>query len=94
MDEELKTNVLSPDIWMRLLVMVLMVICANVSLWVLWLVASLQFLFSLVLGRPNENIDEFSTGLLAYLRQIFEFLVFKTDDRPFPFAPFPRDDEE
>ena len=94
MDEELKTNILSPEIWIRLLVMVLMAICANLSLWVLWFVACLQFLFALVTGRPNENISEFCNWLLTYLRQIFEFLVFKTEEKPFPFTPFSRDGEE
>lgn len=89
MDEEIKTNILSPQTWLRLLVMILFVICANVALWVLWCVAALQFLFTLVTGRPNENVTAFSAGLLVYLSEIFEFLVFKTEERPFPFAPFP-----
>jgi len=92
MDDEIRTNITSPDTWLRLLLMVLFGICASIALWVVWLVAAAQFLFSLITGRTNENIDRFAVVLVAYLGEIFSFLVYQTEERPFPFSPLPDPD--
>lgn len=94
MDEEIKTNIAAPDTWVRLLLMVLFGICASIALWVVWLVAAAQFLFSLITGRTNANIDSFASVLVAYLGQIFSFLVYQTEERPFPFSPLPDADDD
>lgn len=97
MDEEVKSNIADPDTWIRLLLMILFGVCASVALWIVWLTAAVQFLFALITGRPNENVHDFAGVLAAYLGQIFAFLLYQTEERPFPFSPLPsaasRDEE-
>ena len=88
MDDEIRANVTSPDTWLRLLLIIFFAFVANVLMWLVWIVAGVQFIWSLLTGKTNENLDEFSTLLVAYLTSIFEYLVYRNDTKPFPFSPW------
>ena len=86
MDEEIKANLSSPDTWLRLIVMIGFGIVASILIWLVWLVAAVQFICTLITGRINQNLDDFSAGLVLYLTRIFEYLMFRSNDRPFAFS--------
>ncbi len=90
MNETLKSNLASRRTWMRLATMVLFAIVFNVAELVVAFVVVAQFGFKLLTGEPNRNLAEFGDGLAAYFRQMIAFLTFRTEDRPFPFAPWPQ----
>ena len=88
MDDEIRTNISSPETWLRLLLIGFFAFVANILMWVVWLIAGVQFLWSLITGRTNDNLDEFSASLVAYLTTIFEYMVYRSDTKPFPFSPW------
>jgi len=52
-------------------------------------IAVVQFVTRLFSGQINQQLAEFGDGLAAYFRQIMGFLTFHSEDKPFPFAPWP-----
>src|SRR5690606_31398750 len=90
---DFKTNILSPQHWLRILIMVFFAVVT----WVLGIIFTVlvvaQALFSLVTGRDNPNLRQLGGALSLYFYQVLRFLVYRSDFRPFPFAPFPIDDE-
>jgi hypothetical protein len=65
-------------------------ILAWLAFWFLLVLSGLQFIVLLVTGRVNPELRSFNLGLLQYLMELFAFISFARDDRPFPFGPFPK----
>lgn len=89
MEADLKSRLTASATWLRGLFMLLFAVIRSVAEVVLGAVALLQFLFALASGAPNPRLTEFGGQLSAYLYQIFMFLTFNSERRPFPFSPWP-----
>ncbi|HJM92082.1 MAG: DUF4389 domain-containing protein [Alphaproteobacteria bacterium] len=48
-----------------------------------------QFVTRLATGSVNEELHTLGPRLGEYLKQIVAFETFHTEQRPYPFAPFP-----
>ncbi|UTA46458.1 DUF4389 domain-containing protein [Simiduia sp. 21SJ11W-1] len=91
--DALKTNILSPDHWIRLFFMVLFGFVLQVASLVVGVVVVLQFLFALLTGSSNENLRGFGASLTAYIADTLKFLTYNSEDKPFPFADWPDVDD-
>jgi len=89
MDEQMKENLTATETWIRLLFMILFGVISSFALWFLWIIAAFQFVVVLFTRQTNDNLTEFSDSLIAYFEQVFSFLLFRTEDKPFPFSPWP-----
>ncbi|WP_078085440.1 DUF4389 domain-containing protein [Microbulbifer mangrovi] len=89
-NEQLKHNLTSTDHWLRLLFMVLFVILLEVAGVVMLATIVLQFLFSIVSGGPNDNLRQLGNQIASYIYQILQFLIYNTEEKPFPFAEWPQ----
>ena len=89
MDENLKENVTSQGIWIRGLYMLLFALIYSIAEIVFTAVAIFQFLTALVTGRPNERLLNFGQSLSTYIYQTIRFFTFNSDEKPYPFAPWP-----
>lgn len=76
-------------LWIRGLFMVLMAMVYQLSCTLLFIVAVMQFVFALFSGAPNARLLAFGRSLGRYVQQIVRFLVFDTEDMPFPFSDWP-----
>ena len=92
MDKELKTNLTSKRNWMRLIYMIIFAVCLQVSSIVMWVLVTLQFLFSLVTGRDNINLRRLGDSLSQYVYQALQFLTYASEEKPFPFGEWPVSD--
>ena len=94
-DEPTQTEESNQDenIWKRLAFMVLFAVLYGVSDIVLFTVALVQFGFVAITGEKNEFLLDFSTGLTKFIYQIVRFMTFKTETMPFPFSPWPGEDD-
>ena len=79
-----------PFPFVRLLYAMGYAVLAWVAFWILLILSALQFAVLLVTGRVNPELRSFNLGLLQYLMELFAFISFARDDRPFPFGPFPK----
>ena len=80
---------LARQTWLRGLFMLLFAVISRVAELVLLTVAVLQFLWSLATGQSNARLRAFGESLSRYLYQVFRFLTFDTEDKPFPFSDWP-----
>ncbi|MFL2874782.1 MAG: DUF4389 domain-containing protein [Pseudohongiellaceae bacterium] len=75
--------------WLRILLMFgyLVVLYVIALLAVVIMIAQTLFVFAS--GSPNSNLVIFGEALAEYIKQIIDFLFYKSNTKPFPFAPFP-----
>ena len=79
-------------LWVRALLMLLMAAAFQLSAWVLFFVAVLQLIIRAAAGHPNARLQSAGFSIGRYLSQIAEFLSFRTEALPFPFADWPGDE--
>jgi len=93
MDEQLKTNLLSSKTWIRLVYMAFFAVCLQVAAFIMWVLVVLQFLFALITGADNTNLRKFGSSLSTFIFSALKFLTFNSEDKPFPFADWPKPEE-
>jgi hypothetical protein len=87
--DQVKQNVLSGQQWLRMLFMVGYILASWVVTIVLLAIIVLQTLIVLITGETNQNLRRFGISCGVFMHQIIQFLVYGSDDKPFPFAEFP-----
>jgi len=75
--------------WIRGFFMLLFLVVLWFARLLLTVVAVFQFGAHLIAQRPVARLLPFGRSLGAWLRQIADFLTYNTEDKPFPFAPWP-----
>ncbi|WP_346837008.1 DUF4389 domain-containing protein [Microbulbifer sp. SAOS-129_SWC] len=93
-NEELKTNLTSGNQWLRLVYMVLFAFLLEIAGFVMLAVVVLQFLFSIFGGSANDNLRRLGDQIASYIYQTLQFLIYNTEEKPFPFAEWPESDVE
>jgi hypothetical protein len=93
MSSDLKENVSNTNTWGRALFMILFGIIYSVAEVVLVAVVVIQFLFVLFTNEKNERLLGFGKELSTFIYQVFLYLTFNTEEKPFPFADWPKEAE-
>jgi hypothetical protein len=91
--DEVKRNLLSLDQWLRMLLMACYLVVAWVVGVVLVVIMVAQTLVVLITAELNVNLQKFGAIASAYLYQIVIYLVYGTDEKPFPFNALPGTEE-
>lgn len=87
--EDLKDNVRRQDTWLRgLNILLFLVVYSVVELLILGIVVY-QFLSVLFTATTNRKLEKLGADLSRYVYEIFRYLTFNTERRPYPFADFP-----
>ena len=81
------------SIWIRGLYMLLFLIITRLTEAVVVLIMFVQFILKAASGSTNNNLVTFGHQLSQYLYSIVQFQTFNTDDKPFPFSPWPNTDK-
>jgi hypothetical protein len=91
MEDEMKMRLSDRDHWLRLLWMALYALALYFLVAPLVvMVALVQFLFVLLSGERNEQLRSFGASLAEFARQAVRYLAFDSNERPFPFAEWPK----
>ena len=93
-NEELKQNLTSTNQWLRLIYMVLFAVLLEIAGFVMLAVVIAQFLFAIVSGNANDNLRRLGDQIASYIYQTLQFLIYNTEEKPFPFAEWPESEEE
>lgn len=80
------------SIWMRGLLMILMALAYQLASTLLFCVAIIQFVLTLVNDTPNARLMAFGRSLGRYQSQNANFVSFASEDLPFPFSDWPASD--
>jgi hypothetical protein len=75
--------------WVRILYMILFGIVFNVAELVMWVTVVFQVVVTIVTGRPNEQVRQFGQSLSIYVYEIWRFLTYNSEAKPFPFGEWP-----
>ena len=89
MDESTRERLINPNIWLRGLYMIFFFVAYKIAEVILLLLGLFQFVTVLFTGKANEPLLRFGRNLAVFVEQVFEFLTFNVEDKPFPFEPFP-----
>lgn len=77
------------SIWVRGLLMIVMALAYQLASTLLFCVAIIQFVLSLVSDGPNPRLMAFGRSLGRYQGQIANFVSFDSEEPAFPFADWP-----
>lgn len=84
-----KENAKNVDVWIRGLFIVIFGVILYFLFGIIWLLVVFQFFTKVVTGNLNDHLSEFSKGLTRYAFQILSYITFQSEERPFPFSPWP-----
>jgi len=86
---ELKKNVRDRDTWLRFVYLMVFGVAFYFSVGLTFAASIFQFLAKLFSGSSFQGVSEFGDNLATYQAQVTRFITFASDEKPFPFAPFP-----
>jgi hypothetical protein len=86
-------NFTTGQTWLRGLFMLLFVLIYGFTEVIITAVVLLQFLFVLFSGEQNKRLREFGARLSVYVYRIIAYWTYNSEEMPFPFAPWPADEE-
>ena len=87
---DIKENAKNIDVWTRGLFIVIYAVIFYFLFALIWLVVIFQFLMKLITTELNGQLLDFSDSLNKYVSQILFYITFKSEERPFPFSPWPK----
>ena len=93
MDQNLQHNLQQSSTWIRILYMLLFMFIYSVTEMVVFAIAVIQVLFKLLTGDTNPQLLLLGQGLSIYVFQMMQFFTFNSEDKPFPFGPWPNGPE-
>ena len=79
----------SKDVWKRGLFMLLFAIAFGIGQAVLNAIAIVQFLWLLFTREPSNPLVRFGDSLAIWLADVAHFQTCATDEKPFPWRPWP-----
>jgi uncharacterized protein DUF4389 len=86
---DIKENAKNVDVWMRGLFIIVFGVIFYFLFFLIWLVVIFQFIMKLITTELNDQLLDFSDSLIRYVSQILLYITFKSEERPFPFSPWP-----
>ncbi len=89
MQDDMIDSVKETSTWYRGLYMLLFAIIYSIAELMVILVAVFQFVATLFTGRPMERVLDFGDDLSIYVYEILQYVTFNSDEKPFPFGPWP-----
>jgi len=91
MENQIQVKDVEPrNVWKRGLLMLLFVIAFGFAQMVLNTIAIVQFLWLLFTRKPNNPLVRFGNSLSIWLADVARFQTCATDERPFPWRPWPK----
>ena len=85
----IKNNAKNTDTWLRGLFILIFGVIFYFLYGLIWLLVIFQFVTKVITGELNSNLEQFSTKMTSYAMQILNYITFQSEERPFPFSPFP-----
>ncbi len=86
---EWRDKVASKSTWMRAIFMLFFLAVISMTEFVIYSLVILQFITMLLSRKANERLIEFGRDLSIFVYNIFLFLTFNSDQKPFPFSDWP-----
>ena len=92
--EEVKEEVLKVGKWKRFFFMTVYAFAIQFALNIALVIAFIQFLFFLFTSKINEALFNFNKQIFLFFDDTLNFLLFQTEEMPFPFKKSPSEDND
>ncbi len=89
MTTDSNNNFTNPDLWFRLVYMIVFGLFSWLARIAILVIALLQFLLVLFTGTGNANLRAAGEGIARWTQQAYLFLSFASDEKPYPFQDWP-----
>ena len=89
MDEDIKNNLKDRNSWVRGLYVVLFIVFYNIAEIVLMAIVIFQFGHKVITGAVNDKVLAMSKGLSRYIYDVFRYITYESEEKPFPFSDWP-----
>jgi len=89
MDPQLKEHISAKTTWTRGLYILLFAIVINIAEILIAAVVIFQFLSTLLTGNNNQQLLRFGRELSDFVKQLLMFVTYNSEEKPFPFGPWP-----
>ncbi len=87
--EEVKTNQQPKADLTRVLYTILYLIIGRFISMILFIIAICQFIYSWLIGEPNDKLLHFTGGLAEYSKQLVSYIGFNSEEKPWPVGAWP-----
>lgn len=87
--DDLVDNLREPSQWVRIFFMLVFYFVSLAVVMILLVLTLGQALFSLITGKANDDLCTLGGSIAQYNYQIWQFLTYNTQTKPFPFDQFP-----
>ena len=89
-----KEELLKSSKWIRFIFMIIYSLLANfIVLPVVFALSFIQFIFVLFTSKENQSISNISVHIIEFFNDSISFLLFYTEEKPFPFKNTDKEDE-
>ena len=92
--EEVKEEVLKVGKWKRFFFMTVYAFAIQFALNIALVIAFIQFLFFLFTSKINEALFNFNKQIFLFFDDTLNFLLFQTEEMPFPFKKSSSEDND
>jgi hypothetical protein len=86
---DIKKSLTDKNNWLRGFFMLLFAVFYKIATIIICLIAIFQFALTIFGKKLNQNIIDFSSSLISYVYKLLLFVLFLSDEKPFPFAKWP-----
>ena len=90
MDPNILKRITDFSMWIRVLCSFLFILINYFAQQLIILTGIAQHLFVMITGKKNKEITQFSTSLTTYAHQMMAYYNLLSEDKPFPFTPWPK----
>ena len=87
--EEVETNKQPKAGWKRVLYTILYLTINRFISMLLFLITVCQFIYSWLIGEPNDKLLHFTGGLAEYSKQLVSYIGFNSEEKPWPVGEWP-----
>jgi cytoskeletal protein RodZ len=83
--DQIWQNLSHQDTWVRLIYMLIYGVILHIAGALMWILCSVQFIFTLIFGKDNQNVREMCANISQYIGEALAFVSFNSNHKPFPF---------
>lgn len=78
------------NIWLRGLLMLLFLVALRITEFIAFAIIVGQFFSKLITKKTNQRLTDFGESLSQFAAAVLRYQSFNSDERPFPFSPWPK----
>ena len=76
-------------VWLRVIYTLLFYFVFWLSEFVLIGLAVVQLCHVILAGKPQKDLRSFGGNMALFIRQLIDYMVWSSDEKPFPFSDWP-----